>query len=250
MDTIRVAHISDLHFGAQGQHEVWELLRDYLNDTLKPNFILITGDIAHTPDMDLFTKAKSQLDLLRVQRSKPSDAYRVCPGNHDRHPLGNAPGQFASIVRTIRGWRGVSSWFDNAFTGRSPTIANPERIELEVGKNQWNLWIIGCDTSAKAEYTALGFAPPGDLDGLPASATRDPEAHLVILMHHHHLLSIWELEKSRQQLRDMFKPTIMVNAGTMLEALTRGHVNIVLHGHEHHKAYARYGTVQGQQGEL
>src|SRR3984893_8319869 len=136
MDTIRIAHISDLHFGAQGQREVWELLRNYLNDTVKPNLVLITGDIAHTPKKHLFNRAKSQLDLLRVQRPNPKDAYRVCPGNHDRHPLGNAPGRFAPIVNAYRGWRGVSSWFDNAFNGVTPTISNPEKLELKVGTNQ------------------------------------------------------------------------------------------------------------------
>ena len=86
MGSIRIAHLSDLHFGARDQEKVWPLLGDYLNDTVKPNFILITGDIAHTPNIKLFEKAKSQLDLLRVQGPKPTDAYRVCPGNHDRHP--------------------------------------------------------------------------------------------------------------------------------------------------------------------
>ena len=103
MDAIRIAHISDLHFGSPHQEKVWEQLRNYLNDTLKPNLILITGDIAHTPKKELFGTAKDQLDLLRVQRPNPRDAYRVCPGNHDRHPLGNAPGKFASIVNFCRG---------------------------------------------------------------------------------------------------------------------------------------------------
>ena len=69
-------------------------------------------------------------------------------------------------------------------------------------------------------------------------------------MHHHHLLSIKELEENRSQsLKNMFKPTIMLNAGTVLEALAQGYVNIVLHGHEHFRMYARYGTLYGQQSD-
>jgi hypothetical protein len=47
----------------------------------------------------------------------------------------------------------------------------------------------------------------------------------------------------------MFKPTIMLNAGTVHEALAQGYVNIVLHGHEHFRMYARYGTLYGQQSD-
>jgi 3',5'-cyclic AMP phosphodiesterase CpdA len=249
MDVIRIADISDLHFGSERQTEAWELLRNHLNDVIKPNLVLVTGDIAHTPDKDLFEEAQRQLSLLRVDRQNPKDAYRVCAGNHDRHPFGNAPGWLDPTINWIRGWRGASSWFDETFAGVAPTVKNPERLELELGSNHWTLRIVGCDTSKHAEYTALGFASEADVAGLAEAARGDPDADLVILMHHHHLLSIWELERNRQQLKDMFKPTVMLNAGTVLEASARGHVNIVLHGHEHFRAYAKYGTVQGQHSE-
>jgi len=249
MDELRIAHISDLHFGSPRQCNVWNSLRDFLNGTLKPNFILVTGDIAHTPNRNLFERAATELNQLRVTRPNPQDAYRVCPGNHDRHPLGNAPGDLAAIFNAMRGMSGAPAWFDNGFQGLTPTVKNPHTVELQVGKNRWTIRIIGCDTSAHAKFTAHGYASEADLGGLDAAAKSDPDADLVILMHHHHLLPIMELEKSRQQLTDMFRPTIMLNAGTMLEALARGSVNMVLRGHEHHRFCARYGTMEGQQTE-
>jgi UDP-2,3-diacylglucosamine pyrophosphatase LpxH len=249
MSTIRIAHISDLHFGSQGQIACWQQLRDYLNDTLKPTLVLVTGDIVHTPKGALFHAAKEELDLLRVARPNPRDAYRVCAGNHDRHPLGNASGKLAPFINLIRGPGGSSSWFDQVFRGVAPTIQNPERLELVSDNNRWTLRIMGCDTSEKAMYTAMGFVTDRDVTDLADSGRADPNVDLVILMHHHHLLSIWELEKNRQHLKDIFQPTVMLNAGTVLEALTLGHVNIVLHGHEHFRAYAKYGTPQRQDSE-
>jgi hypothetical protein len=249
MGTIRIAHISDPHFGSVNQQAVWRSARDFINGTIKPHLVLVTGDIVHTPGQQLYKTARDELDQLTVVGPKPKDSYRVCAGNHDRHPLGNAPGPFRKVWESIAGFKGAPAWFSEVFQGRVPTVDNPLDFDLSDGSDVWKVRAVGFDTSAHAEFTAQGFATLADIEGLANAARGNQDADLVVLMHHHHLLSIKELEDSRQRLRNLLKPTIMLNAGTVLEALARGHVNIVLHGHEHFRMFARYGTLSGQQND-
>src|SRR5260370_19147364 len=91
MDPVVIAHLSDLHFGAAKTDDVWDALVSYVNDTLKPHLVLITGDIVDSPRPELFERAKRQIDRLLPQ-AKPTERYRVCPGNHDRFCRGNSGG--------------------------------------------------------------------------------------------------------------------------------------------------------------
>ncbi|MDH2345516.1 metallophosphoesterase [Bradyrhizobium sp. SSUT77] len=249
MGTIRIAHISDPHFGSVNQLEVWRSARDFLNETIKPHLVLVTGDIVHTPDQDLYTTAREELDHLAVVGPKPKDSYRVCAGNHDRHPYGNAPGLFQKAWEKIAGYESAPAWFSHEFEGRVPTVDHPLDIPLSDGGDVWKVRAVGIDTSTDAKFAAQGHAALKDLQGLANAARGNQEADLVVLMHHHHLLAIKELEESRQTLKDLLKPTIMLNAGTVLEALAQGYVNVVLHGHEHFRMFARYGTLSGQQSD-
>ncbi len=88
-DVIRIVHMSDLHFTDDTDIEdvngVWLQLVSYFK-TLKPDFMVITGDIANTPSKNAFAKAKKALNAL------VGDDYNIrsgCPGNHDRFILGN-----------------------------------------------------------------------------------------------------------------------------------------------------------------
>jgi 3',5'-cyclic AMP phosphodiesterase CpdA len=172
-----------VHFGSPRQLQVWKSLRDYLNDTVKPQLVLVTGDVVHTPDEAEYRRAFDELSLLRVVGPNPPNAYFVCAGNHDRHPYGNAPGPLKKAWSRIAGWAGAPAWFDNNFVGRIPTVQNPQDITLRVNTNEWKIRIIGCDTSANAEYTALGYATADELGQLADAAKGNPDADLVILLH-------------------------------------------------------------------
>jgi 3',5'-cyclic AMP phosphodiesterase CpdA len=210
MGEIRIAHISDPHFGSDDvQLRVWRSVIGFLNNTVKPHLVLVTGDVVHTPDQQLYKRARQELDRLTVIGSNPQDSYRVCAGNHDWHPLGNAPGRLQKVWEFIAGWSGSPAWFANEFQGRIPTVNHPLDFPLSDGTDLWNVRVIGFDTSADAKFTAQGYATIEDLGGLAAAAQGNKDADLVILMHHHHLLSIKELEESPQRLKNLFKPTIM-----------------------------------------
>lgn len=81
-DTVSVAHLSDLHFGSSKAEEVWGNIAKFLMVDLRPDLILISGDIVHTISQKNYLKAKSALDNLRIP-------FFICAGNHDRFVLGN-----------------------------------------------------------------------------------------------------------------------------------------------------------------
>ena len=256
MDAVTIAHLSDLHFGMKDvgvgkvrQLEVWRSLSSFLNDKIKPQLILITGDIVDTPDQQLYNLAQDELRKLRIEGSDQDKIYRVCAGNHDRHPWGNAPGRLRKIYEFLRPGTAVEAWFDYAFTGRI-AHENVSEFKLSVGNNSWAVRVLGLDSSSDAKYSAQGYAKSERIQDIVNGAIAATGADLVIMMIHHHLLPIAELERNRPRFVDLFRPTIMLNAGTMLENLAKHNVNLVLHGHEHQRAVARYGTYHGQGNEI
>jgi 3',5'-cyclic AMP phosphodiesterase CpdA len=48
-NVIRIAHISDLHFGADGYKDVSKSMAEHLRLSVKPDLLLITGDLVDTP---------------------------------------------------------------------------------------------------------------------------------------------------------------------------------------------------------
>lgn len=91
----RIAIISDLHFALQknvlcpNRHGEFadRLLQDVVkrfNDSIKPDVVIISGDLINFPDdasaSDLLNKLKGLLDQLTMP-------YIVIPGNHDPAPV-------------------------------------------------------------------------------------------------------------------------------------------------------------------
>ena len=75
---LKIAHISDLHFGAHDdklQRRLLEALRRF-----KPDLTIASGDIVEKPTDDNLQAARSFLDDL----GKIGEFFLV-PGNHDRH---------------------------------------------------------------------------------------------------------------------------------------------------------------------
>src|SRR5664280_1649467 len=193
MEPILIAHLSDLHFGEGDSNAVWDALVTYINDTLKPHLVLVTGDVVNTPDAALFRRAKEQLDRLRP-RSTPEDRYRLCPGNHDRFWLGNSAGKPGFWTRMLGGndearnlTRPAHGELENFFKGGlvlTPEfpfdVTLPSGTDQQKGGNSWKLRILGGDSCEEDTYFAQGLLNTKAISDLRATAFGDRHRHVEL----------------------------------------------------------------------
>lgn len=87
-----IAHISDLHFGA-ADDQVAELLVESIDD-LRPDLVVVSGDLTQRARRNQFREARAFLDRLKFPQL-------IVPGNHDV-PLYNVVGRFTSPLENYR----------------------------------------------------------------------------------------------------------------------------------------------------
>lgn len=245
--SILIAHLSDLHLGSKGATKVEEVLMKFLRDQVKPDLMLVTGDLVHSPSEKGYKNAKTFLDAAAARNLDATaegttpTPYLVCPGNHDRFPKG--------VLRKLRAkhWRAVSAHFDKTFSGKIMLSDKFEKVTVGSGTSAWEIGLVGADSSNNADAWARGYVAEADFAAL-AAQVRGKECDLCIFLVHHHLLSIPGLEIGRHNKKgDWFNLTCLVNSGSLLEALASAHIDLVLHGHEHEPHWASYGSfVEGR----
>jgi 3',5'-cyclic AMP phosphodiesterase CpdA len=99
--TYRIAHLSDIHFGATFDPSLWKYLNSVLRH-VEPRMIAVTGDVVDHGGLFMLLLARNQLEEL----ARGCDAcLRVIPGNHDVGLWGN-----------VGGWP-LSTHFGIAFSG-------------------------------------------------------------------------------------------------------------------------------------
>lgn len=235
---IRIAHISDPHFGAGSQPHVWNVVAAHLA-ALSPQYLLVTGDIADSPGFDILKRAHRDLDSLHIP-------YRVVPGNHDRFAKGNR------ILRKLISGRHLDlSGFDREFDGRLARPDAPATETLRAGSYQRTLRIIGMDSSRNTDFFARGYVDPKDMEAASGVIRGGEGSDLTIALVHHHLLAVRALEEARwDQLSSLAAVTTLVNAGSVLESFSRSGVSMVLHGHEHAFNCAWYGSINPEGGAI
>src|SRR3954463_2299815 len=91
----RLAHLSDLHFGAHDQRLVEAVERSM--DALRPDLVVISGDFTQRARTEQFKEACRFLERLREAGHEVIGA----PGNHDV-PLYDVPRRFLSPLTRYR----------------------------------------------------------------------------------------------------------------------------------------------------
>ena len=270
---VTIAHLSDLHFGMGNQANVWDLLVDHLAKRVKPELVLITGDLADSAQTNELEAAANGLKMLKTLGIK---CY-VCAGNHDRHLQGNAAqGAVQAITRpfvkaytkyvspkaTGSGGSGGeidATRFDFLFNGLGMLASIGSALDIALPSEEdarWRIRLLALDSSMEARYAAQGFVTPAMLgtirEAALAQGVSDEKApDLVVVLIHHHLLPVSSLEAAeRQAVNGLFASTILLNAGTVLETLVDVGADLVLHGHEHARHLARYGSIANGRTDL
>jgi 3',5'-cyclic AMP phosphodiesterase CpdA len=149
----RVAHISDLHFGADEPAVAAGLLRDL--EAVAPHVVVVTGDLTQRARTAEFRAARAFLDAIQAPQL-------VVPGNHDI-PLYNIAARF--------GWplAGYCRWITEDLR---PTFADREIAVAGVNTARSNTWKDGRISIA-------------DIEGLREFFDAWPEKGTKILAAHH-----------------------------------------------------------------
>jgi 3',5'-cyclic AMP phosphodiesterase CpdA len=104
----RIAHLSDLHFGAQDPKVVAGTLA-WLHEQ-SPDLLIISGDFTQRARREQFEEASAYLNRLRA------DGHRilVVPGNHDI-PLYDLARRFGAPLRRYKRWisNDLCPWFED-----------------------------------------------------------------------------------------------------------------------------------------
>lgn len=256
-DGINLVHLTDLHFGPSliaGRRPAFlqaaelELTRRLREGGVRPDLLLVTGDLVHQGDL----KVRSHRQVMReaveylrylcgVLEIDPADGLVVVPGNHDCK------------------WSGL---FAYPLVGRRhfDDLAGPytgHRLYTKMGL------LLGCFDSNVVRgplELAMGSVDiqelarlEAELAGLPAD---QQPTRRVALVHHHPLpvppaerLSPGGLLERTIGRAVVGAPELMVmrNAGTFLQRLLRDGFRLVLHGHLHEPCY--WGPVRGYDGQ-
>jgi 3',5'-cyclic AMP phosphodiesterase CpdA len=131
---IRIAHLSDLHFGKQFNLATWEAVAENVVD-FEPDLIIVSGDLVDHPSPAHLLSVKCGLRELSVRAAKLSSRRSpqhpraaelvVIPGNHDVFEYGNAAFQkrlnwFEQIFNSVAG---IGPWLQSGFQQGMPRSA-------------------------------------------------------------------------------------------------------------------------------
>lgn len=218
---MRILHISDLHFGAHRQLLATNLGKRV--ESLKPNLVICSGDVADDVMDPLNEDARSFLDGLGSSclHSDKDPCLIVVPGNHDARKKGWLWTPFK---------RPYVKWFGQVAT---------DHLFREHG-----VWVFGFDSSDEGSAGGSGKIKDEDLERFHrrcedmADDAAFVRAFKIVVVHHHPLPVNWEHNRADKWLT-------MNNAGVFLSSVLSRQIDLVLHGHEHIQARARLWSTLG-----
>ena len=203
-----IVQLSDIHVGSQFQESVFETVIQEVN-SLKPDAVIVTGDLTNEGLSKEYVKAKSLLSRLDTKK------IIAISGNHDYRNTGYL------LFKKHFPFEAVNELADDVVVVTLGT-ARPDRDEGEVGYRQ-NLWLER--TMTKNEHKIKILAMHHHLIGIPDTGSARVEVIdagdvlrtilatkvNLVLCGHKHRPWIWN-----------FKDLSIVNAGTTSSERVRG----------------------------
>ncbi len=193
-----LAHISDLHFGAELPEAAADLRIDLVRAA--PDLIIVSGDLTQRARTAQFAAARAYLDTL------PAAPRLVIPGNHDVPLYDVARRFFAPLVRYRR------------------HIAR----ELDPVFDDGELFVAGINTARSLTWKS-GRISLSQIEALRERLSATRAAHRIVVTHHPFIpppVGDASSEKARIEL--------VGRAGRALTVLDAGRVDLLLSGHLHH----------------
>lgn len=191
---MKIAHISDLHFGCASE-EVTAILRRYLIEAA-PDLVIASGDITQSATDAEFVAAKAFFDTLPMP-------VLCIPGNHD------LPGM--DLERFVAPWarykRHLGDDLEPEFTSPLVHVKGINTARRVLG--HWN-WANGSVSRRQCRDITRTY-----------NGSKAPWR--VFVMHH-----------PVMNTREMPLEVSLFNRNRLLDCLDENHVDIVLAGHQHH----------------
>lgn len=264
----RIAHLSDLHFGAHFDAGLWRYLREVLREH-QPQLLAITGDLVDSPS--LFQLGLVRRELAEIARRLGCD-YLLVPGNHDvaiagnvalwpwngkfRIVFGGGHGRHFERMPTYSEYREMSRpkrWrfrlgytLKFAFLRLAGQLRDPGEgaLPVLVGDRSDGRAIFARFNSNERLWLATGRVDHDviqtlerDIESLGRNGDPGWLAPRIALAHHHAIAIPYS---TTNESLTAFEPFLtMRNAGTLLHELGKLDFDILLHGHKHFWNFAR-----------
>jgi len=262
---VQIIHLSDLHFAAKRNNRIfWKYFHPFQNfdarrfpeinvrrvfeyiagADVKPDHIIITGDITTTAHEDEFKIAKKYfLNLQKVIKSGKSielptdffqepeledmdldkDLFSVLPGNHDVVGKSKGKGRYKKLGLFMK-------YFGSTIDGFDRNNSNYDRLFPYIKHLSDDTDLIGINSTGNISvqyfgWNAIGKIDDKQLDKMVDLLGRSRASYKIVSLHHHPMLipyddkyEIWMALK---------KPNRFLNI-----CYDNG-VNLILHGHKH-----------------
>lgn len=269
-DVLRIAHLSDIHFGSFFDHDGWAAVRQRVQAE-RPDVIVVSGDFVQSPFPLMLVLARRELDALCQDCGAP---FFVVPGNHDVAVLGNVRvWPFSRLFRSFFSTKIDGQQWLEKFPAYSAFYARNFFVRFF-----WRLWLYAklplawltlpwTAPGPGAEYIASSSGAAVALFGLDSNRSRflaagkirdaqitrlgaaivahgpdahGPLLHRIAVVHHHPIPIPYTPEAVTS-----FEPFLVLrDAGTFLRELWLHDIDLVLHGHRHRSCFSRlaYGA--------
>ncbi len=160
-----IAHLSDLHIGESDKVETTLLEGISRINELKPDLVLVTGDLTENGYYNEFLRASEFIDMVKAP-------IKVVPGNHDSRNVGNET-------------------FEELFSGRWGTITNSKNTIKAI-----------CLDSSEPDlnYGKIGRQQQHWMENEIKDAKNNHQYIVVVL--HHHIISVPKTGRERNVLAD------------------------------------------------
>jgi Icc protein len=216
---MRIVQISDLHVGGLFKQEAFDLLVDEVNNDLKPDMVIISGDLTDDGLIFQFEQASNEIKKLKCNN------VVIFPGNHDYRHTGYLLFEKFFPVTDSDGSKVYEYNVDNSQTVVVITVgtARPDRDEGEIGHRQ-NLWL----NKTLRIYNENNKTA----DGHHSSNNRIKK----IVAMHHHLIAIPDTGYTNV--------VGISDAGDVLRTCLENNVDLVICGHKHRPWLWNLGTMK------
>src|SRR5438093_12555809 len=125
---MKIVQLSDIHIGSYFKQDVFDIVVDEVNNKLKPDVIIITGDLTDEGLLLQFERAHAE-----IRRFNCTNIIAL-PGNHDYRHTG-----YLLFKKFFPSSKQVYEFDDDSVVLLTIGTARPDRDEGEVGYRQ-SLW--------------------------------------------------------------------------------------------------------------